>query len=120
MNSSTRAMQTLVVERPWGQFRQFTKNENVTVKIHHITPHSSWSLQYHNHRSELYFILEGTPVVTVGENKLAAKPGDEFLVHEKEKHRIEAGDTETVVLEICYGEFDENDIVRLEDTYGRA
>jgi|SRR3989344_5155705 len=120
MTSSTRAIQTFVVERPWGQFRQFTKNENTTVKIHHIKPHSLLSLQYHKHRSELWYIISGHPVVTIGETKLAAKPGDEFLDHELQKHRIEAVDEPVVILEICYGEFNEEDIVRIEDTYGRT
>ena len=53
-------------------------------------------------------------------SKLAAKPGDEFLDHELQKHRIEAVDEPVVILEICYGEFNEEDIVRIEDTYGRT
>ncbi len=120
MTSSIRATETFVVERPWGRFHQFTKNENSTVKIHNIKPQSMLSLQYHNHRSEFWYIISGHPVVTIGEQKISANPGDEYLVEEKEHHRIQAVDDEVVMLEICYGDFDEEDIVRLEDTYGRS
>ncbi len=120
MTSSTRAIQTLVVERPWGKFHQFTKNENTTVKIHEVKSHSSLSLQYHNHRSEFWYVLSGHPVLTIGETKIVSKPGDEFLVHALEKHRIQTEDEAAVILEICYGDFDEEDIIRIEDTYGRT
>lgn len=106
-------------ERPWGDFRQFTQNENTTVKIISIKPESSLSLQYHNHRSEFWHILSGHPVVTIGEKKISANSGDEFFIAEKEKHQIEAKEEPVQFLEISYGDFDEEDIVRLEDKYGR-
>lgn len=112
-------MKTLTIKKPWGQFEQFTKNENTTVKIHTINPNSSLSLQFHNHRSEFWKIIFGHPMVTIGEEKINAKPGDEFTIEKLEKHRIETGDEQAIMLEICYGDFDEEDIIRLEDKYGR-
>jgi len=109
------------VERPWGNFRQLTQNEITTIKIHFINPHSSLSLQYHNHRDEFWKIISGAPIVTIGENKIKAKPNDEFMIFKMEKHRIEAGDEAVQILEISYdANFDEEDIIRLEDKYGRA
>ncbi|MEK7219301.1 MAG: phosphomannose isomerase type II C-terminal cupin domain [Patescibacteria group bacterium] len=108
------------VERPWGNFRQYTKNENTTVKIHSLKPNSSMSLQYHNYRDEFWRIISGHPLLTVGENKINANPGDEFMVLRLEKHRIETQNDAVQLLEICYGDFNEEDIVRLEDKYGRA
>ena len=113
-------MKTLTVTRPWGQFDQFTKNETTTVKIHSLKEHSAWSLQYHNNRTEFWKIISGHPLVTIGEVTISAKPGDEFLVSKLEKHRVETQDDAARILEICYGDFDEEDIVRLEDKYGRA
>ncbi|MDO8659480.1 MAG: phosphomannose isomerase type II C-terminal cupin domain [Candidatus Parcubacteria bacterium] len=107
-------------ERPWGNFRQFTHGENTTVKIISIKPNSSLSLQYHNKRDEFWHILSGHPVITIGEEKVDAKMGDEFFVKKLEKHRIETKDDAVQLLEICYGYFDEEDIVRIEDNYGRA
>ena len=73
-------MKTLIVKKPWGQFDQFTHNEISTVKIHSINPNSSLSLQYHNNRTEFWYIMSGHPVVTIGEKTTNANPGDEFLV----------------------------------------
>lgn len=114
-------MKTLVVKKPWGQFDQFTRSEVVTVKVLFINPHNSLSLQYHNHRDEFWRVLSGHPILTIGENKINAKPGDEFRISKLEKHRMEATDDFVQILEISYDDnFDEEDIVRLEDKYGRV
>ena len=113
-------MKTLLVKKPWGQFEQFTHNELSTVKIISVDSNSSLSLQYHNHRSEFWRVLSGHPILTIGEKKINAKPGDEFTIKELEKHRIETKEDSVQILEISYGDFDENDIIRLEDKYGRA
>lgn len=106
--------------RPWGSFRQFVHNEAVTVKTITVKPGEAFSLQYHYHRQEFWYVLSGTPRVTVGKRTVTAKPGSEFLIRQKVEHRIEAGRTPVVILEIAFGSFDETDIVRLEDKYGRA
>lgn len=108
------------VVRPWGRFRQFTANEATTVKIIEVAPNQMFSLQYHEKRSEFWRVLSGTPRVTIGDATVSAKPGDEFLVPVKALHRIGAGVEPAVILEIAQGEFDEQDIVRVEDQYGRA
>ena len=113
-------MKTLIVERPWGEFDQFTQNENSTVKLISINEKSSLSLQYHNHRTEFWYIISGFPVVTIGKEKINAKPGDEFFIQEKELHQIEAQDGAVKFLEVACGDFNEEDIVRVEDKYGRA
>jgi len=112
-------MKTLTVKKPWGQFDQFTHNEISTVKVHSINPHSSLSLQFHNHRDEFLYIISGHPIITIGENKTETNPGDEFMIPKLEKHRMETSDEPAQILEIAYGDFDEEDIVRIEDKYGR-
>ena len=113
-------MKTFIIKRPWGQFDQFTQSEVVTVKILSVNPDTSLSLQYHNHRDEFWRVISGHPLLTIGENKIKANPGDEFTILRKEKHRIEAKDNAVQILEISYDDhFDENDIVRIEDKYGR-
>lgn len=120
MKPLKRKIKTFTIKRPWGHFDQFTKNENTTIKVHFFKRNSAWSLQYHNHRAEFWRILSGHPIVTVGKKKTKAKPGDEFMVPRLSKHRIESRNDDVRLLEICYGPFDERDIVRLEDKYGRA
>ncbi|HTE48519.1 MAG TPA: phosphomannose isomerase type II C-terminal cupin domain [Candidatus Paceibacterota bacterium] len=113
-------MKTLTVERPWGKFEQFTQNEMTTVKIISINRNSSLSLQYHNNREEFWRILSGHPEITIGENTVGAQPGDEFNVKKLEKHRIATKNDAVQILEIAFGDFAENDIIRIEDKYGRA
>ena len=107
------------IEKPWGNFRQFSHNEITTIKILTINPNTSLSLQYHNHRAEFWHVISGHPFLTIGEKKIKAKPGDEFEIQIKELHRLEAQDDAVQILEIAYGDFDEEDIVRVEDKYGR-
>jgi len=105
--------------RPWGQFEQFTHGDPSTVKILTINPHQAISLQYHKHRSEFWKIISGKAKITVGDNIYSAKIGDEFFITKGQNHRIQADDSIVKVLEISFGNFTEDDIVRLEDKYSR-
>jgi mannose-6-phosphate isomerase len=106
--------------RPWGSFERFTLNEPSTVKIITVSPNQELSLQQHAHRDEEWHILEGSGVVTVGEQKTETHAGDTFKVMRGQKHRVAGGADGLVFLEISYGQFDEDDIKRFEDRYGRA
>jgi mannose-1-phosphate guanylyltransferase/mannose-1-phosphate guanylyltransferase/mannose-6-phosphate isomerase len=106
--------------RPWGEFERFTLNEQTTVKIISVKPNEAFSLQTHAHRKELWRILSGSGVVTIGETKTDAKPGSSFSIEPGIKHRAEGGPEGLQFLEIAFGEFDESDITRLEDKYGRT
>lgn len=106
-------------ERPWGDFTQFTHNESTTVKIITVKPHEAFSLQYHNEREEFWRILAGSGTITRGDLVRAGRVGDEFYIEKKQLHRAEAGDEGLVFLEIAFGHFDEADIVRVQDKYGR-
>jgi mannose-6-phosphate isomerase-like protein (cupin superfamily) len=108
------------VERPWGNFRQFTHNESSTVKIVTVKPNETLSLQSHNHRSEFWHVISGSGTVQIGEIKNDAIVGGEYEIKVGEKHRLSAGSNGLHVLEIAYGDFDENDIIHYEDKYGRV
>lgn len=112
-------MKSTTHTRPWGTFVEFTKNELSTVKILIVNPGEEFSLQYHKNRREFWRVLSGTPTVIIGNEKINAKEGDEFTVEKGEQHRISAKDSEARILEISFGEFDEDDIVRVKDKYGR-
>ena len=107
-------------QRPWGSFRRFTLNEPSTVKLVSVTAGKQLSLQYHNHREEFWRILDGNPTIVIGETETIAKEGDEFFVPKNAHHRIRANDQNARILEIGFGAFDEADIIRLDDAYGRA
>ena len=106
--------------KPWGSFREFVKNEAVTVKILFVKSGEVFSLQKHHFREEFWRVLSGQPDISIGDNTVKGKPGDEFKIPPETSHRIGAPIDDVEVLEISKGEFDENDIVRLEDKYGRA
>lgn len=108
------------IERPWGAFRQFNLNSPVTVKIHRIKPQGTSSLQSHAKRAEFWHIISGSGKIIIGDQEQEAKEGDEFMAGIGVKHRWVGGATGMVVLEVATGEFDEEDITRYEDKYGRA
>ena len=109
-----------LVKKPWGLFEQFTHNEKVTVKILTIRPKRKLSLQYHTKRKEFWYVLDGTCTVVIGKKEFIAKKGDSFTIKKKEVHRIIGGSKTTRILEISSGFFSEEDIVRIEDVYGRT
>lgn len=106
--------------RPWGDFERFTLNEKTTVKIISVKPNQEFSLQTHAHRDEFWRILEGSGTIVLGDTAQDASPGDSFYCPKGTKHRARAGATGLTFLEIAFGDFDESDITRLEDIYGRA
>jgi len=108
------------IERPWGNFRQFTKNEVSTIKIITVKPNEALSLQSHAHRSEFWHVISGSGIVEIGDVKVNTVVGDEHEIAIGEKHRLSAGPEGIQVLEIAIGDFDEEDIVHYEDKYGRV
>ncbi len=108
------------VVRPWGNFRQFTKNTPVTVKILTLNPGEILSLQSHEKRAEFWHVISGSGFVEIDAKRQDVKPGDEIEARLGAKHRMGSGPDGLQVLEIAFGEFDEEDITRFEDKYGRA
>jgi mannose-6-phosphate isomerase len=108
------------VERPWGGFRQFCTNTPATVKILSFKSEQKFSLQSHTKREEFWRVLSGSGVAQIGEDTRNIKAGDELHVPLKIKHRLTAGPEGLEVLEISFGEFNEDEITRYEDEYGRV
>lgn len=107
-------------ERPWGGFRQFVHNAQCTVKILTVADGQILSLQSHRQRDELWVVLdEGLKVEIDGESHVA-HPGDEFVIPRGARHRVGSVEGTGRILEISFGDFDEDDIERYEDVYGRS
>ncbi|MEI8328134.1 MAG: phosphomannose isomerase type II C-terminal cupin domain [Candidatus Taylorbacteria bacterium] len=106
--------------RPWGAELWLTKNSPSMVKIITVQPGESCSLQYHHHRDEYWRVLSGNGSVVIGTETVPATVGEDYFVPRETRHRFTGGTEPLVLLEIIYGEFDEMDIVRLEDRYGRV
>ena len=108
------------IERPWGSFRQLSHNSLSTVKVHRIKPNQENSWQSHTKRSEFLHIVEGGGMILVEDKKYNAGPGDEYSVPVGAKHRWQAGPDGMILVEVATGDFDEEDIIRYKDKYGRA
>jgi mannose-6-phosphate isomerase-like protein (cupin superfamily) len=112
-------LKTLIVDKPWGNYLEFIRNTPATVKILTINPGESISLQKHAERDEFWLVLSGNGTVTVGDQEIEVVVGAEYHIKRGMQHRMSAGSHELKVLEIALGNADENEIVRLEDKYGR-
>lgn len=113
-------MKKYLENRLWGKFLRYTFNEKSTVKILTINPKKKFSLQYHKNRDEFWKFLDNGAKVTIGKKTFRAKRNDEFFIPKNTLHRIEAFSKPVHVLEISFGKFDEKDIVRVEDDFGRS
>ncbi|HET8594156.1 MAG TPA: phosphomannose isomerase type II C-terminal cupin domain [Intrasporangium sp.] len=110
-----------VAERPWGTFQQFVSNEQVTVKIITVQPGHRLSLQKHDHRGEMWQVLDVPIDITVDERHWVAQPGETVWVPCGSLHRMgNSADRPGRLLEVAFGHFDESDIERLEDDYARC
>lgn len=106
--------------RPWGRFEKFHENKSCTVKLIYVNANSRLSLQYHKKRSEFWKVIKGTAVVEIDKKTIVLKEGETITIPRQAKHRVLALESDCIILEIAYGWFDENDIVRLEDDYQRV
>ena len=106
--------------RPWGRFEKFHENKSCTVKLIYVNANSRLSLQYHKKRSEFWKVVKGTAMVEIDEKRIVLEEGDTITIPRQAKHRVLALGSDCIILEISYGRFDENDIVRLEDDYQRV
>jgi len=107
-------------ERPWGNFERFTLNEKTTVKIVTVNAEESISLQTHEHRDEFWRVIKGSGIIRIGDTDNDAHEGDTFFTPRHSRHRVTGGPEGLSFLEIAFGDFDEEDIDRLEDLYGRT
>lgn len=107
--------------RPWGTWTVLDSMPNYCVKQIHVRPNGVLSLQLHHHRCEHWIIVEGEAIVTLGDEQLHKKANDSIYIPAGVKHRIfNPSAAPLVFIEVQTGELlDENDIVRIEDNYGR-
>ena len=111
----------LVSLRPWGKFEQFTENESTTVKIITVNPGEKLSVQRHAERNELWFALDAGLITHLMGEKQVFRKGTQLFIPRNSIHSVEnAGESPARFLEIAFGHFDEDDIERLEDNYGRC
>ena len=108
-------------ERPWGTFENLLDTDYCKVKEIVIKKGSRLSYQYHHKRSEHWVVVQGEAVATLNGVEITYKVGEIVNVPVGTKHRVEnRSDEDLKLIEVQVGTyFGEDDIVRLEDDYGR-
>ncbi|MBS45162.1 MAG: mannose-6-phosphate isomerase [Nocardioides sp.] len=109
-------------ERPWGSWEVLDEGEGFKVKRIIVEPRSRLSLQTHEHRSEQWAVVSGTATCLIDDEVVVVRPGEQTTVDAGRMHRIaNAHDEVLVLIEVQMGAYcGEDDIVRLEDDYGRV
>jgi mannose-1-phosphate guanylyltransferase len=108
-------------ERPWGRFDVLLSSDALKVKKLNIYPNKRLSLQFHKRRSEHWFIVQGNAKIHLNGREFILKAGNSIDIA-KEAHHFIANETEEelIVIEVQQGDYlKEDDIVRLDDLYGR-
>jgi mannose-1-phosphate guanylyltransferase/mannose-6-phosphate isomerase len=109
------------VYRPWGEYRTIDAGDRFQVKQIIVKPGGRLSLQFHHHRAEHWIVVEGAARVTCGDTVTTLKENESTYIPVGIKHRLEnTGDKPLRIIEVQSGSYlGEDDIVRLEDVYGR-
>jgi len=107
------------MKKPWGMYEVLLNEPEYKVKRITLNPNQQFSLQYHNHRWEDWVIVQGSGVVYTSGYAKPCRVGDRFNIAPKNIHRATASDDGLVFIEVQRGSCYEEDIVRLEDDYGR-
>jgi mannose-1-phosphate guanylyltransferase/mannose-6-phosphate isomerase len=107
--------------RPWGWFQTIDDGARFRVKHIQVNPGSKLSLQKHWHRSEHWIVVTGTALVTCGDNTFMLRENESTFIPAGTVHRLEnPGRVPLRMIEVQSGEYvGEDDIVRIEDDYGR-
>ena len=108
-------------ERPWGTYTTLEIGAGYQVKSIQVNPEGSLSLQKHFKRAEHWVVVKGKPTVTVDQRVVHLAVGETIDIAKEAEHRLQNLTEEPVVIvEIQLGDYlGEDDIVRLEDIYGR-
>lgn len=110
------------VDKPWGYYTVLFKMKNICVKKIVVNPNSKLSLQSHKHRSELWFVTSGSGEVVLNDLSIQTDINKTIYIPQNAVHRVSnSGKTKLVFYECQMGELiDENDILRIDDIYGRV
>ncbi len=109
------------VQRPWGRFDSIDSGERFQVKHIVVDPGASMSLQFHKHRAEHWVVVRGIAEVTCGNRVFRLTADESTYVPVGTPHRLaNPGPEPLEIIEVQSGDYlGEDDIVRLEDSYGR-
>lgn len=108
--------------RPWGSFYVLDEGEGYKVKRIEVSPGKRLSYQKHSHRAEHWFVVAGTAKVTLNDETILVETDRAIDIKIGDAHRVEnPSENKTLIfIEVQRGDYlGEDDIVRLEDDFGR-
>lgn len=107
--------------RPWGSYTVLEEDRGFKVKRIEVLPGKRLSYQKHSQRAEHWFVVEGTAKVTLDDEEIIVRAGEAIDIPIGAAHRVEnPDDANLVFIEVQRGSYlGEDDIVRLQDDYGR-
>ncbi|MCA8329968.1 mannose-1-phosphate guanylyltransferase/mannose-6-phosphate isomerase [Burkholderia cepacia] len=110
------------VIRPWGSYEGLDQGDRFQVKRIIVNPNAQLSLQMHHHRAEHWIVVKGTALVTNGDAEIMLTENQSTYIPLGATHRLKnPGKIPLELIEVQSGGYlGEDDIVRFEDTYGRA
>lgn len=108
--------------RPWGTYTVLEEGRTFKVKRIEVLPGKRLSYQKHAQRAEHWFVVEGTAKVTLDGSDVIVSAGEAVDIPMGSAHRVEnPGDEDLIFIEVQRGNYlGEDDIVRLEDDFGRT
>ena len=108
--------------RPWGTYTVLEEDRGFKVKRIEVLPGKRLSYQKHAQRAEHWFVVEGTAKVTLDDKEIFVRAGEAIDIPIGAAHRVEnGGDENLIFIEVQRGNYlGEDDIVRLQDDYGRS
>ena len=115
------ATTSLKVEKPWGFYKSLSRGDGHQVKKLVVRPGETLSLQLHKHRAEHWVVTTGKGTVICGEKEMILSKNEHIHIPAGVKHRLANPFSENLeIIEVQVGDYlGEDDIVRLEDKYGR-
>ena len=119
--SKATGVSPLYDERPWGNYRVIDAGDGFQVKRIEVKPGKRLSYQKHARRAEHWYVVTGQARVTLDGAEIILGPGEAVDIAIGAAHRVENPGAELLVfIEVQRGDyFGEDDIVRLQDDYGR-
>ena len=122
MSESTADTSPKFDRRPWGTFTVIDEGENFKVKRIEVLPGKRLSYQKHAQRADHWVVVQGSAKVTLDDRDIVVTTGQAIDIAVGSAHRVEnPGDELLVFIEVQRGSYlGEDDIVRLQDDFGRA
>ncbi len=110
------------VDKPWGYELIFAHTDRYAGKILHVDAGQALSLQYHEQKDETLYLISGEYELTIEENgetvTRTVSPGEAVRIPPHTRHRMTSGPAGCDIVEVSTPELE--DVVRIEDRYGRV